>query len=193
MRTAAYKCGDGIVYMAQSKRLFWADLEFTGLNPEQDVILEIASAVTDSDLNVLAEGPVLAIRHPEEALAAMDDWNRKHHGESGLLDRVRASPETHESAGEKTLEFLKANCRQAESPLCGNSVHVDRWFMRRRMPRLEAYLHYRNIDVSTIKELAHRWYPDLGEYEKKKTHRARDDILESIGELRHYKEAIFRL
>jgi len=173
-------------------RLIWADLEFTGLNPEKDVILEIATVITDSELNIIAEGPVIAIHHTDSILEHMDDWNRKHHGESGLIERVKASTETHESAQEKTLAFITKHCKVGESPLCGNSIHQDRWYIRKYMPRLDAYLHYRNIDVSTIKELVRRWYPQMPPYKKAETHRAKDDILESIGELRHYRRAIFK-
>ncbi len=172
--------------------LAWADLEFTGLNPGADVILEIASVVTDSELNVLAEGPVLAIHQPDDVLDAMDEWNTRTHGESGLVERVRASSETVESAEAKTLEFLKRYCKRRTAPLCGNSVHVDRLYIRKYMPGLHDFLHYRNVDVSTVKELVRRWYPELEPYEKEGSHRALEDIMESIGELRFYRDKVFR-
>ncbi len=166
-------------------------MEMTGLDASRDQILEIASLVTDSDLNVLAEGPNLAIRQPEEMLAAMDEWNRTHHGASGLIDRVRASEETVESAERKTLEFLAPWCKPRSSPLCGNSVWQDRRFIARLMPGLDRFLHYRLIDVSTIKELAARWYPGEPPVKKKETHLALSDIRESLEELRHYRRRLF--
>jgi len=172
--------------------LIWIDMEFTGLDLDKDVILEIATVVTDGDLNVLSEGPNIAVHQDDGMLAGMDEWNRKHHRESGLVDRVRASAETAESAEEKTLEFLRTYCEPGKAPLCGNSVHQDRAYIVKYMPRLNNFLHYRNIDVSSIKELVRRWYPKLPEYKKKQTHKAHEDILESIGELRYYRENVFR-
>lgn len=163
----------------------------TGLDPMRDQVLEIAALVTDSELNVLAEGPNLAIRQTEEALAAMDDWNKTHHGQSGLLDRVRASEDTVESAERKMLEFLAQWCKPRSSPLCGNSICQDRRFIARHMPSLDKFLHYRHIDVSTIKELALRWYPQLAPVKKKETHLALADIRESLEELRHYRRNVF--
>ena len=172
-------------------RLVWLDLEMTGLNPDVDSILEIATLVTDSDLNVLAEGPVFAIHQPESALAAMDDWNQKQHGKSGLVERVRQSPETHETAELKTLEFLSQWVPAGKSPLCGNSIWQDRRFLFRRMPKLDAFFHYRLIDVSTVKELARRWYPSLTPYKKSEKHLALDDIRESVAELLQYRSSVF--
>ena len=172
--------------------MVWVDMEFTGLNLDEDVILEIASVITDSELNVLAEGPVLAVKQSENLLEGMDEWNTKQHNLSGLVERVRKSSETVESAQEKTLDFIKRHCGKGESPLCGNSVHVDRYYMRKHMPKLESYLNYRNIDVTAVKLLAKRWYPGVPEYEKSNNHLALSDIYESIKELEYYRERIFR-
>lgn len=172
--------------------LVWIDMEMTGLDAARDQILEIASLVTDGELNVLAEGPNLAIHQPEEALKAMDEWNQTHHGRSGLLDRVRASQETVASAEQKTLDFLAPWCPPRTSPLCGNSVWQDRRFISRLMPGLDRFLHYRLIDVSTVKELAARWYPSLPPVKKKETHLALADIRESLEELRYYRSHLFR-
>jgi oligoribonuclease len=172
-------------------KLVWIDLEMTGLDPEKDVILEIATIVTDGFLEIEAEGPNTAIHYPEEVLQGMDEWSRAHHQESGLTDRVRASTHDPGSAERMTLEFLAGRCQEGESPLCGNSVWQDRRFLIKYMPRLEAFLHYRNIDVSSIKELVQRWYPSLSAYEKQKAHLALSDIKESINELRYYRENVF--
>lgn len=171
--------------------LGWIDMEMTGLDPKTCVILEIATLVTDKDLNILAEGPVLAVHQPETALAAMDDWNKEHHGRSGLIERVRASSLTPGEAEGRTLDFLRLWIPSGKSPLCGNSVHQDRRFMQEAMPALDAFFHYRIIDVSTVKELAKRWYPDLPEFPKKKAHLALDDIKESVEELRYFREKVF--
>ena len=171
--------------------LVWVDMEMTGLDASRDQILEIATLVTDSELNILAEGPNLAIHQPEEVLAGMDEWNQTHHGQSGLLARVRASAETIESAERQTLEFLAPWCKAKASPLCGNSVGQDRRFIIRLMPDLEKFLHYRIIDVSTIKELTLRWYPALPPVKKKETHLALADIRESLDELRYYRKHVF--
>ncbi len=171
--------------------LIWIDLEMTGLDPEKMVILEIASIATDADLNIIAEGPHTVINYPEEVLDNMEEWSRTHHQASGLLDRVRASKISCEQAEQETLEFVKKHCAQGESPLCGNTIWQDRRFLVRYMPVLEGYFHYRLIDVSSIKELVKRWYPDLPPYEKKKDHLALSDIIESIEELRYYREKIF--
>ena len=174
--------------------LIWIDLEMTGLDPEQNVIIEIASIVTDAGLSVIAEGPALAIRQPEAALAAMDAWNTTHHTASGLVDRVRRSHIDVAMAEAQTLAFLHRHCAAGASPLCGNSIGQDRRFLHRYMPRLEAYFHYRNIDVSTIKELARRWRPELlAGVRKNDRHLALDDVRESIAELRYYKQQFFRL
>ena len=176
--------------MAQDlQHLIWIDLEMTGLNPDSDLIIEIATVVTDKDLNILAQGPVLAVHQSEEALAAMDDWNQKHHGESGLIDRVKASTINAAEAERLTIEFLKQWVPENTSPICGNSIGQDRRFLYRYMPKLEAYFHYRNIDVSTLKELAARWAPEVKEgFNKESTHQALQDIIESIEELRYYRE-----
>ncbi len=179
--------------MVDKNNLIWIDLEMTGLDPDRDAILEIATVVTDQDLNLLATGPVLAIRQPESLLATMDDWNRKHHTESGLLERVRSVGVSEPEAEARTLEFLKQWVPPGASPMCGNSICQDRRFLYRRMPKLEAYFHYRNLDVSTLKELARRWAPRLQEgFKKKNAHQALADILESIEELRYYRENFIR-
>jgi len=176
------------------KHLVWLDLEMTGLEPSRDHILEIATLVTDSDLNILAEGPVVAIHQPEAVLTAMDAWNQEHHGASGLLARVRASGQDLGSAEAATLDFLQGWVPAGKSPLCGNSICQDRRFLARSMPRLEAWFHYRNLDVSSLKILAQRWAPAVAEsFKKANTHRALDDIRESIAELRHYREHLLRL
>ncbi len=172
--------------------LVWIDLEMTGLNPERDTIIEIATVVTDDQLNVLAEGPNLAIHVGDEVLAGMDAWNQNQHGKSGLIDRVRKSEETLASAQEKTLTFLKPFCQANTSPLCGNSVWQDRRFLARYMPEIDAFLHYRLIDVSTLKELASRWYPSLPKFPKAEDHLALSDIRASISELAYYREKLFR-
>jgi oligoribonuclease len=172
--------------------LVWMDLEFSGLDPDTNVILEIATLVTDAQLNILAEGPQLAIHHPDRLLQGMDDWNKKHHKASGLLERVKTSRESHKTAQEKTLRFIAQYCKKSSAPLCGNSIHQDRKFLRKYMPGLDDYLHYRIVDVSTVKELARRWYPKLPPFKKKEKHLALDDIRESIEELKYYREKIFR-
>ncbi len=173
-------------------KLVWVDLEMTGLDPDKDVILEIATIVTDSQLEIIAEGPNLAVHQPESVLAGMDEWNRTHHGSSGLIDRVLASQVDTKGAERLTLEFLADHIKSGESPLCGNSIGQDRRFLVRHMPALHDFFHYRSVDVSTIKELAKRWYPGLTAFEKKESHLALADIRESIAELRHYRGRIFR-
>ena len=174
------------------QRLIWLDLEMTGLNPDSDSILEIATIVTDADLNELAEGPVYAIRHSERELKAMDDWNREHHSASGLWNRVLESTIGTGEAEQGTLRFLEQWTEQGASPLCGNSICQDRRFMFRQMPELERWFHYRNLDVSTLKELAARWAPNLLEgLNKQNRHEALSDIRESIEELRYYREHLF--
>ena len=173
-------------------RLIWIDLEMTGLEPEHDVIIEIATLVTDEQLNILAEGPVLAVHQAENVLAGMDEWNQTHHSASGLLERVRTSVHSMADAEQLTLDFLKQWSDKRSSPICGNSICQDRRFLARHMPTLEAFFHYRNLDVSTLKELARRWYPDVPKFEKAGTHRALDDIRASLDELRYYRETILR-
>jgi oligoribonuclease len=171
--------------------LIWIDLEMTGLDPEHHVIVEIASVVTDSQLTVAAEGPDLAIRHPEDILSAMEPWSLEHHQASGLMDRIRASSWTCRQAEQETLQFLSRYCKKGTSPLCGNSIGQDRRFLVKHMPELEAFFHYRNIDVSSVKELVKRWYPTLPRFEKKKSHLALSDIRESISELSYYRDHVF--
>jgi len=179
--------------MMPSDRLIWLDLEMTGLDPEQHVILEIGSVVTDAQLNVIAEGPVIAIYQPEPVLCAMEPWSIEHHGKSGLTERCRTSEITLRNAEQKTLEFLKKYAAEKSSPLCGNSIGQDRRFLYKYMPSLSEFFHYRNIDVSTVKELVKRWYPESAQApEKRKTHHVIDDIRESIAELRHYRETVFK-
>ena len=172
--------------------LAWIDLEMTGLDPERNVIIEIASLVTDRDLNVLAEGPCLAIARTEEELARMDTWNVKTHTASGLLDRIRREGVTAAEAERQTMTFFRRWLLKGTSPLAGNSIAQDRRFLRREMPKVEAFLHYRNVDVSTVKELVRRWYPALPPAEKKQAHQALDDIRESVAELAYYRSLIFR-
>ena len=172
-----------------AQNLIWIDLEMTGLEPQTDTIIEIATVITDKDLNVLAEGPVFAVHQPDYVLAAMDDWNQKHHGQSGLIDRVRASTTTARDAELATINFLKEWVPEGISPMCGNTIGQDRRFLRKYMPKLESYFHYRSIDVSTLKELALRWAPGLAEgFKKQNKHEALADIHESIAELRYYRE-----
>ena len=169
-------------------RLIWIDLEMTGLDTLADSILEIATVVTDANLHVLAEGPELAIRHPLERLQAMDDWNRNQHGKSGLWQRVLDSTVTLQEAENRTLRFLEQWVTPNTSPICGNSICQDRRFLHRQMPQLENYFHYRNLDVSTIKELARRWAPEvLAGVGKEAAHTALSDVHDSIAELRHYR------
>jgi len=167
-------------------------MEFTGLDPNKHVILEIACIITDSQLNIVKQGPDIPIYHNADILEKMDNWNKTHHHESGLLEKVKKSGDTHESAEQKVLQVVSACCNKNSALLCGNSIHQDRFFLFVHMPRLHSYLHYRNIDVSTIKELCKRWFPEISVFEKKKCHRAMEDIRESIEELRYYKNLIFK-
>lgn len=173
--------------------IVWMDLEMSGLDPNRERILEIATLLTNSELDILAEGPELVIRQPDALLAAMDAWNTEHHTASGLVDRVRASTIDEDEAQRRTVDFLREHCEPGTAPLAGNSVHHDRRFLAAYMPGLEAFLHYRIIDVSSIKELARRWYPRAyaSAPAKRETHRALDDIRESIDELRYYRDSIF--
>lgn len=178
--------------MSQSEHnLIWIDLEMTGLDTNNDYIIEIATIVTDSDLNILDEGPVLAIHQPDEVLERMDDWNTRQHGQSGLTKRVQESSCDEPQAERQTLEFLQQYVPQGKSPMCGNSICQDRRFMHRLMPELEAYFHYRNLDVSSVKEIVKRWAADKPAYEKQSTHLALDDIRDSIEELKFYREHFF--
>jgi len=175
-------------------RLIWIDLEMTGLDPDTDSIIEIATLVTDQDLNILAEGPELAVRHPVERLEAMDDWNRRTHRASGLWDRVVASEVSLGQAEARTIEFLSKWIQPNKSPICGNSICQDRRFLVRLMPGLEKYFHYRNLDVSTLKELARRWSPALLDgFSKAGSHTALADIRESVHELAYYRQFMGRL
>jgi oligoribonuclease len=175
-----------------STNLVWMDLEMTGLEPETEGILEIATIITDSNLNILAEGPVVIVAQSETLLGNMDEWNTEHHTKSGLVGRVRKEGVAVSEAEKITIEFVAAYVDEGESPLCGNSVGQDRRFLARYMPALEKFLHYRNLDVSTVKELAIRWRPDLAsKIHKKGAHRALDDIKESIEELAYYKDHFF--
>ncbi len=172
-----------------ASHLIWIDLEMTGLNPDQDLIIEIASVVTDKELNILAKGPVIAINQSQSALDGMDNWNQTHHAASGLLDRVKNSNIYDDEAEQQTLAFLKQWLPANKSPMCGNSICQDRRFLYRYMPELENFFHYRNLDVSTIKELVARWAPDLqAGFNKKSAHLALDDIIESIDELKYYRQ-----
>jgi oligoribonuclease len=173
--------------------LIWLDLEMTGLHPEKDVILEIGTIITNAQLDILAEGPVLAIHQTDAILNGMDPWCIEHHGQSGLTERCRKSTVSLAQAEQETLTFLKKHCFPKKIPLCGNSIGQDRRFLVKYMPTLEGFFHYRNIDVSTIKELVHRWYPKAQHSpQKNSTHYVLDDIQESIAELRHYRKAVFR-
>mgnify|MGYP000591916713 CR=1 FL=1 len=176
--------------MAKSKKnLIWIDLEMTGLDTNNDYIIEIATIVTDGDLNVVAEGPMIAIHQSDEILEAMDEWNTRQHGKSGLVDRIKATKVTEAEAEQQTLDFLKEHVPAGVSPMCGNSICQDRRFMARIMPELEAYFHYRNLDVSSLKELARRWSPKVEKsFKKKSSHLAMDDVKDSIRELQHYRE-----
>ncbi len=178
--------------MPSADNLIWIDLEMTGLKTDSDSIIEIATVITDKELSVIADGPVLAIHQSDEVLARMDAWNQRQHGSSGLLARVRASQVTLAEAQRRTLEFLTPLVDGGVSPMCGNSICQDRRFLARLMPELERYFHYRNLDVSTLKELARRWAPQVSEgFAKQGAHLANADIHESIRELRHYRAKLF--
>jgi oligoribonuclease len=178
--------------MPSADYLVWIDLEMTGLKPDTDVIIEIATVVTDRELNIVADGPVMAIHQSDEALAGMDDWNQRQHGSSGLIARVRASQISVAEAQQRTLAFLAPLVTPGSSPMCGSSICQDRRFLARGMPELERFFHYRNLDVSTLKELARRWAPAVADsFSKQGTHLAHEDIHESIRELRHYRARLF--
>ncbi len=181
--------------MAQDPaHLIWIDLEMTGLDTVNDEIIEIATIVTDKNLNKVAEGPVISIYQPRELLDGMDAWNKEQHAKSGLMERVRNSPLDAKAAEAETLAFLDQHVPPQKSPMCGNSVCQDRRFLARCMPALEAYFHYRNLDVSTLKELAMRWWPEMAQgFKKESKHLALDDIRDSIAELAYYREKFLRL
>lgn len=178
--------------MNKNNRLVWMDLEMTGLDAQIDKILEIATVITDSDLNLIEQGPELIVFQPEEILSGMNDWCKEHHGESGLTARVKLSRVTELEAETATLDFIKQHVEPGKAPLCGNSIHQDRNFLVRHMPELHNYLHYRNIDVSSIKELTFRWYPELPKFKKANKHTALGDVYESIAELKYYRNMIFK-
>jgi oligoribonuclease len=176
----------------KNDRLVWVDMEMSGLLPETDRILEIAMIVTDGDLNIVAEGPVLVVHQEDAVLDRMDAWNKGTHGRSGLIDKVKASTLSEADVEAACLEFLKQHVKSSISPMCGNTIHQDRRFMNRYMPKLEAYFHYRNIDVSSIKELCKRWQPEIAKgFSKQQAHTALADIIESVEELRYYREKLF--
>jgi oligoribonuclease len=180
--------------MQNPLNLIWIDLEMTGLEPDKDVIIEMATIVTDSELNILAEGPVIAVHQSDELLAGMDEWNTRTHSQSGLTQRVRDSKISPAEAEAMTIEFLAQWVPQGKSPICGNSIGQDRRFLYRYMPALEAYFHYRYLDVSTLKILAERWAPQIKDgFVKKGSHQALDDIRESIAELKYYREHLLKV
>ena len=177
-----------------NNNLIWVDLEMTGLDPDRDRVIEIATIVTNASLAVVAEGPVIAIRQPDDVLEGMDSWNRDTHTNSGLIDRVRESDYNESLAAVETIEFLKQHVEPGNSPMCGNSVCQDRRFLYRWMPEVERYFHYRNLDVSSVKELCDRWAPQIAQgLKKKSTHQALQDIRDSIDELRYYRDNFFKL
>jgi len=176
------------------EHLVWIDLEMTGLDPNRERIIEVATLITDSELNVVAEGPMIAVHQPDSLLGGMDEWNTRTHGASGLVERVRQSPVDTAEAERLTLAFLREHVAPGSSPMCGNSIHQDRRFLEREMPELLAFFHYRNLDVSTLKELAKRWNPGaLAGFRKRNVHLAMEDIKESIAELAHYRATFLRL
>lgn len=184
----------GTVHRPNEMNLVWVDMEMTGLDPDTDRIIEVAVVVTDMHLNVLAEGPVFAIHQSDETLDRMDAWNKGTHGKSGLIDRVKASTVSEAQAEQELIAFLKQYVPSNKSPMCGNSICQDRRFMARGMPKLEAFFHYRNLDVSTLKELCRRWKPELASgFKKHQKHTALADIIESVEELKYYREHFIKL
>ena len=180
--------------MKEIDRLIWIDLEMSGLKPHFDVIIEIATIITDANLNIIAEGPCLAINQPDSVLHNMDEWNTRQHGQSGLIKRVRKSQITVSDAEQETLSFLQSHLQAGQSPMCGNSICQDRRFLANYMPELENFFHYRNLDVSTLKELARRWKPKiLDGVKKSSSHLAMEDIKDSIEELRYYKSVLLNV
>ena len=181
--------------MAQNDtHLVWVDMEMSGLDPDKDVVLEVALVVTDKDLNLVEEGPVLVVHQSDAVLDAMDSWNKSTHGKSGLVDKVKASPLSEADVETRMIEFMARHVGERKSPMCGNSICQDRRFMARHLPKLEAYFHYRNLDVSTLKELAARWRPELKDgFKKANSHTALADIQESIEELKYYREHFIRM
>jgi oligoribonuclease len=181
--------------MAQNDtHLVWVDMEMSGLDPDKDVVLEVALVVTDKDLNLVEEGPVLVVHQSDAVLDAMDSWNKSTHGKSGLIDKVKASPLAEADVENQMIDFMKQHVGERKSPMCGNSICQDRRFMARHLPKLEAYFHYRNLDVSTLKELAARWRPELKDgFKKANNHTALADIHESIEELKYYREHFIRM
>lgn len=178
--------------MDKKQHLIWIDLEMTGLSPDTDRIIEIATVITNTDLQIIAEGPVMAIHQSRHVMDAMDEWNRHHHGVNGLTERVRLSPYNEADAEHITLQFLREYSEPRYSPMCGNSICQDRRFLARYMPELEAFFHYRNLDVSSVKELCRRWRPELMDALKKEgSHKALEDIKDSIRELQYYREHFF--
>ena len=179
--------------MSRKNNLIWIDLEMTGLDPDNDYIIEIATIVTDANLKVLAEGPSLVIHQPDTVMDTMNEWCVRQHGQSGLTQRVRESSTTERDAEQQTIAFVAEHVDKGASPICGNSIGQDRRFLNRYMPELESYFHYRNLDVSTIKELARRWKPELlNNFTKQGSHLAMDDIRDSIAELQHYRATFFK-
>jgi len=179
---------------ANENRLVWLDMEMTGLDPNKERIIEVAVVVTEADLTVVAEGPVLVVHQPDALLDGMDAWNKSTHARSGLINKVKASSLSEAQAEDNLIAFLAAHVATGKSPLCGNSIGQDRRFMERYMPRLEAFFHYRNLDVSTLKELARRWRPDVYKgFNKKSRHEALADIYESIDELKYYRDHFLRM
>jgi oligoribonuclease len=191
LRRLQMLCLVGHLMENKDDRMVWIDLEMTGLDISKEKIIEIATVITDGELNIIAEGPNLAVSVEEHLLEGMDEWNTRHHNRSGLVERVRNSSVSVEEAERQTMEFLREHVNENTAPLCGNSVWNDRLFLQKEMPQIVEFLHYRMIDVSTVKELGRRWYPEVSRFNKKGAHLALDDILESIQELDYFRKRIF--